>query len=222
MILRDYINQIISAQGAGIDTTDSRFAELRIEDLLPQWRQSAMSILYNGNRQQAKNHQINAENYQPIDIVINRAIQPKTTSYKIFECPNVISLNDEANGFINVCDMDSGRAFIQLRNASDYSNKQDARLIDINEVYFYKGGRYLYVRGNTGVTTLHLDIIASNPVLVPGFDPETDNYPMSEDVFSIVKTLAYAELNPQERSLPDFIQDGIDSTVRRALKQQSL
>lgn len=72
--------------------------------------------------------------------------------------------------------------------------------------------------GNKQLENFTIQAILSNPLDDPNFDIDNDQYPVSEDVISVMERIAMQELL-QEQNIPeDLINDGVDTKDRRVNK----
>ena len=214
MILYNIVDQIISSIDAGIRTDDSKFSPLRIEDRVDGWRQDAISMLYNGNRDLAKNPDIPSENFQQFDAIYDPLIQDKGVNYIKFLLPQPIALNNFNNGYVFLGNKKTGQNFTQVKDASYFANALNAKLIYSTKVYWFRSGdNYGKFWGNINLKTFFCDGVFAKPLLVPNFNPVTMEYPASEDVLNLIFKMAYAELMPQQGKVADMVNDArpIDS-----------
>ena len=207
MILYNIVDQIISSIDAGIRTDDSKFSPLRIEDRVDGWRQDALSLLYNGSQNLAKNPNIPSENFQQFDAIYDPTIQDKGTNYIKFALPEPVALNSFNNGYTFLGNKKTGQNFTQVKDASYFANAMNAKLVYSTKVYWFRSGEYGKFWGNTNLKTFFCDSVFARPLLVPNFNPVTMDYPASEDVLGLIFKMAYAELMPQQSRTADLIND---------------
>lgn len=208
MLLINIVDQILSSIGGGVRTDDSKFAEQRIEDKIHVWRQTAIITIYNGARDMAGNKFLGPLNYQQFTVSYNGTIQDAGASYVLFEVPAPIQLNRYVNGYLFLGNKLQGLNFTQVKSPDYFSNAKQAGLIDPNKVYYYRTGpTYIKVWGNTNLRSLFVDGIIANPMLVSDFNPETTDYPASQDVLDLIFKLAAVELGPQSQRPADPVND---------------
>lgn len=218
MILREITDQIIRSVEGGASTDDSKFSRRAVEALVPKWRSAAIIISYNGDRQTGSNTLLNAALYQSLDIAIDNSIQVSAAKFTLFECPKVVQINSQMNGFVFVGDLNTATQFTQIKSPAQYANAKAADLIDNAKVYYYQVSDTMYVRGNTLLKSFHIDGIFQDPTVVSGFNVETDEYPVSEDILGIMLKLAYNDLAPVSAKPADNVNDGQETLERRINK----
>lgn len=224
MKIRDYTSQILTVFGNMVFTDDNKIAPRTIEANFPKWKQQALLIIYNGSGgikgvlpPSRGNRFINALNYVESQLDYNANIQDEGASYVNFLVEPSVQITATNNGFVFVGDKLTGTPYTQLKSPNDYGVYKDADLISINDVCFNVAGIAMKIYGNTQVRTVHLTYIpvdvmnvvilnyATNTYAL--FNPETDDYPISPDVWDIMKALAIAELSPANYRPADYTND---------------
>ena len=212
------IIQILSRVEGGIVTDDSKFSERAILDLFPRWLQKVWDIRYNGNKTQGANKFIGSANYISVHINYNAAIQVAGADFVLFEIEPPIQLNSNVNGVSFLGDELSGKPFQQFLSLQTYNTAKEAKLIDINDVYFENHkGNILKVWGNIQLKSIYANYIPANVMNCTIYDyvtktnrlfnPATDDYPMSEDILGTFIDIAAAELFPEAQTPADFVND---------------
>lgn len=224
MLLRQYIIQLETIFGNMVFTESNKIAPTTLEKEFPKWKQRAMYISYYGTKQlpylpaMAGNRFINPQNYVKTKWTYDKSIQPQGANYVLFSVEPAVSLGDDKNGFVFVGDDLSGTPFIQLKSPNDYGVYKTAGLIDQSDVCFNVSGNEMKIWGNTQVKTVYADYIPSDVTNVDvyrtalktyvRFDPEVDEYPISDDVWFIMKAMAVWELTPPNLRPADYRNDG--------------
>lgn len=232
MKLGDYIAQLMTVFGNMVFTDDNKISPRMLEAEFPKWKQDALLIIYNGSGgirgvlpPIRANKFINSENYVKTQVTYNLNIQQDGAEYVLFEIEPAIQIGGSMNGFVFVGDDLTGKAFTQLTNPNSYSINKDAGLIGVNDVCFNVTGGLMKVYGNTQVKQVSLDYIPTDVMNVNVYDtatksyrlfnPETDEYPISKDVWNIMKSLAIAEFTPANYRPADYTNDATNTIEKR-------
>lgn len=205
-------------------TDDNKVSPLMLESRMPKWRQDALLIIYNGSGgikgvlpPVRSNQFINALNYVQTELVYDLNIQDEGADYVLFTLEPAVQIDGNGNGFRFVGDKLTRKSFSQLIDPNSYSIYKDAKMISINDVLFSVTGKLMKVYGNTNVKKVFMDYLPVDPTKVNIYDvstktyrpfnEETDDYPVSPDVWSIMKALAMAELTPPNLRPADYTND---------------
>lgn len=213
MKLNEIVDQIIRSIDGLVRTDDSKVSERALEAKIPQWKQDALLIIFNGakgtrdTRASRSNVSINPLNYYQVTWTYNASIQVAGASFRLFEIEPPVQLNDTHNGCIFVGDQLTGTEFTQLRYPSTQSVAKNAGLIDVDEVFYNITGTKMKVWGNIQVNTVFMDYIPVDVMNISTFNPVTMEYPASQDVLSLIFKLAFSELVPQSVRPADMIND---------------
>lgn len=209
---------ILRRLGGAVDSNDSKFSRTAIEAEIPKWRERALSIVYNGNKEIAANKFLDPMLFQSETLTYDASLQIQGAVFTVFQGTQPVGLNFTTNGAVFVGDQLTGTAFTQLKGPGYYSIANDAGLISIDKVYFELVEDKTLVYGNTQVKTLYKKFIAYDPVQVSGFDEENDYYPVSQNVLDQLIRLAYFDLLPEANRPADRTNDGGETLERRVNK----
>lgn len=218
MLLEDITERIVRAcqGGKAKDETEIDFAY--VESKVPKWRQAAISILYNGSREQAANSFISPDWYQTVTISIPSGQSNNSKSYITATVPSVIRINNNTDGLVFVGDNDDTVNFIRISSPSYASDLMSRGDLSEDVIGFIVLGSDIRFYGNKQLETFTIQAILSNPLDDTNFDIDNDPYPVSEDVISVMERIAMQELL-QEQNIPeDLINDGVDTKDRRINK----
>jgi hypothetical protein len=218
MLLEEITERIVrSCQGGKAkDETEIDFAY--IESKVPKWRQAAMSILYNGSREQAENSYISPDWYQTITIEVPSGQSNNNKSYITATVPSVIRINSNTDGFVFVGDDDDSVNFIRISSPSYASDLMSRGDLTEEVIGFIVLGSDIRFYGNKQLETFTIQAILSNPLDDPDFDIDNDPYPVSEDVISVMERIAMGELLQEQNTPEDLTNDGVDTKDRRVNK----
>jgi len=220
MLLRDYIDIIISDVFGLVRTDDSKVAELRLEAEMPKWRQEALFLIWNGSRPTglfptglASNHFLHPDNYQAETVTLDPTIQVAGADFLLWDCEPAIALSETANGNQFLGDRLTGQTFYPLKSPGSYWTMKQCELISIDKIY-YNHTELMKTWGNLELKSFDRDFLATDPMNVTGFDPEINNYPMGPDVWAIIYKMALAQLKPESLTPADTQNDAAPSIER--------
>lgn len=227
------VNHLMTMFGNMVYTDDNKISPRALEASFPKWKQAALLIIYNGSGgikgvlpPIKANRFINSANYVKSKLTYNPKIQDEGAEYVVFEIKDAVQIEGAMNGFTFVGDKLTGKPFVQLKSPNSYFVNKEAGLIDINSVCFNVSGGLMKIFGNTQVREVFLDYIPTDVTEVDVydtatktyrlFDPEFDGYPISEDVWDIMKALAIAELNPSNYRPADYTNNSTPIIEKQA------
>ena len=218
MLLENITERIVRACQGGKAKDEAQIDYTYVESKCPKWRQSAMSILYNGSKEQAANGFISPDWYQTITISVPSGQSNNNKSYIKATVPSVIRINSNTDGFVFVGDDDDTVNFTRISSPS-YASDLMARG-DLNEdvIGFIVIGSDIRFYGNKQLENFTIQAILSDPLDDPNFDIDNDPYPVSEDVISVMERIAMGELLQEQNTPEDLINDGVDTKDRRLNK----
>lgn len=218
MLLDEITERIVRACQGGKAKDETEIDFECVESKVPKWRQSAISILYNGSREQAANSYIFPDWYQTVTISIPNNQSNNSKSYITATVPSVVRINSNTDGFVFVGDDDDTVNFIRISSPSYASDLMSRGDLTEEVIGFIVLGTDIRFYGNKQLENFTIQAILSNPLDDPNFDIDNDQYPVSEDVISVMERIAMQELL-QEQNIPeDLINDGVDTKDRRVNK----
>lgn len=231
MKIGDYISQLMTVFGNMVYTDDNKISPRVLEAEFPKWKQQALLIIYNGSGgikgiipPSKANKFINALNYVQTKVDFDLNLQDNGAEYVLFQIEPAVQITSDMNGFTFVGDKLTGKPFSQLTSPNSYGIIKDAGLIGPNDVAFFASGNILKTYGNTQLKEVYLDYIPLDVTKVKVldnttktyrlFNEETDEYPISPDVWDIMKSLAIAEFTPANYRPADYTNDAT-STIEK-------
>jgi len=208
--VRYIIEQVIRAVSGGAAPADSKYPQDYILDLIPQARQTALSIYYNGagdtgaigNLKMGANKYIPYDFFQSTTLYYDSTIQDADANYLIFECATPLSINRDVNGFNFVGDRDSGKGFSRLRSAADAAAKMRLGAITSDNICYVQLGTQLRVYGNMDLQQIDIDAVFSNPSDVSGFNINTDDYPYPFELLNLLINVLKRDYMREESLVP--------------------
>lgn len=111
----------------------------------------------------------------------------------IFECPPPISLNSLMDGFLYIGTVDGNCAYRKIVSRAELANINVHRNMKplTNETIVLYSDSLLECYGNTDLQELKVDGLFADPTQVPTFNKTKDEYPISLDIFEMMKALAF-------------------------------
>lgn len=113
----------------------------------------------------------------------------------VFNCPAPISLDSMMDGFLYIGKVDGNCAYTKVVSRAEMANQnlhRYSKCVPGNEKALWSDGR-IEVYGNTMLKELRVDGILENPELVPTYNKNFDQYPISNDILVIMKDLLMKE-----------------------------
>lgn len=218
MLLDEITERIVRACQGGKAKDETEIDFEYVESKVPKWRQSAISILYNGSREQAANSYISPDWYQTVTISIPNNQSNNSKSYITATVPSVVRINSNTDGFVFVGDDDDTVNFIRISSPSYASDLMSRGDLTEEVIGFIVLGTDIRFYGNKQLENFTIQAILSNPLDDPNFDIDNDQYPVSEDVISVMERIAMQELLQEQNITEDLINDGVDTKDRRVNK----
>lgn len=219
MLLDAIVEQVIRAISGGIDTADSRFDGSYIEDKIHEYRILQLIASYNGTRYQAKNRFIHYSYYQNFDISRIERVQDVNVNYVKFPCPSPANISDKVDGLTFVGNRSKNYSWSKIQSPEQVSQLVKLGLMDTNDIGYFYDGQFLRLYGNLDLENVHVEGVFQNPLDVPDFNPETDNYPMPDDAIPMmIEMMKRMEFNQMVQTVPDYIADGADTVTNATLR----
>lgn len=212
-----YIDELMEDFGSMVYTEDNKISPARLEAEFPKWKQQAIQMVYNGTRTSKSNKFINGFNFVKTRSVYSIGNQIIGASFVRFKIEPAIQIDNYYNGFTFVGDELTSKPFMQFASPNSYWIDKESNLITVNDVCFFSSGYDLDIYGNIQVRQVFFNYIPYDVMNVEIYDettksyrlfnPETDKYPISGDVWAIMKQLAMAELTPPNLRPADMTLD---------------
>jgi hypothetical protein len=189
-----------------ISGADSRFTTQYIEWLVPQLRAECIVESFNGSRTRGGNKFLDPSLYQAVTLTKDPALQNTSANFLYFEIgSSPIILDNRTNG-LYLGNLDATSSFTQVRTLSELNILQyKGYRSGLSEYYYMAYGSGVRVFGNRALKTIYCEIIAENPLNVTGFNADTDEYPIAEDMMSLLIEKAKIRLMSQVARPADVI-----------------
>src|SRR5574343_306375 len=215
MILREIVDRLIRSVSGGNDPSGSKYDPVYVESITPSLREKAIKAEYNGTKR------VDYAWLNPA-FTVTRTPAVVTTDFVTFNVPKPLSINKAVDGFIYVGKENESVSFKKL------TSREEAAIY--TERGFFRNGKdigYLWqqpnleVYGNNALLEVQVRAILSNPLDAPNFDPEVDEYPVTESVLSIMVELFKQEINININKPTDTVLDNADTLSKAAISQNA-
>ncbi len=220
MTLREVTEQIISAVNAASPTLGMKWKPRAVEAIVPSLREQALQITYNGSRERGANKRINGAIVQRFEVTIDPSIQDSDVEYLIANIPNPVSLSERMNGFIYFGSKDRTNRFFQAQSRDEIATLKDRGFINngVHTVFMVSGGQ-VEIFGNKSLKNAYVEMIAADPILVPNFNIETDQYPVNDELLLTMIDLFKRTNSISVQQPQDNVADAADTTVIQAINR---
>lgn len=211
MTLPEIYERIGALPNGGYLTSDSRFDRGQIYSLVHSARAVVVADRW------AKERKIPPIYYQTYFPAYNKLAQEDSCYIKFYDCPSIISLDGTATGVGYVGTINGVPThFREVSSRAAFSSMQKDRIM--------KAGRKAYILfGHNGeleayykdaIKEFQIEIIASDPTQVPGYNIDIDTYPLDvADLPKIEQYLLQSDLALSYKTPIDRVNDGRDVTV---------
>jgi hypothetical protein len=206
--LAQIASDIKKSMEGSISGSDSRFTNSYIEYLVPQLRSECIVESFNGSRTRAGNKFLDPSLYQAVTLTKDPDLQNTSANFLYFEIgSSPVILDNRTNG-LYLGNLDATSSFTQVRTLGELNILQNKGYRQgLGEYYYMAYGTGVRLYGNKALRTIYCEIIAENPASVTGFNSDTDEYPIAEDMMSLLIEKAKARLLLQVQRPADIIDN---------------
>ncbi len=178
--------------------------------------------MYNGSRDMAATKRLDYALFQSFTIAIDPTIQDSDKDYLLFDIPKPIAVNQHTDGIVYAGKADDSVAFTKLRNRSDVANmKKRGFLRDGKDIAVIYEIPYLLVFGNKMLKEIYFQGVLANPLNKPNFNPETDEYPVSDAILDLMTDLFKKEQSISINKVADPIADNRETMAAGIISQNT-
>jgi len=205
MLLTNLKSQVIRMVSGGIESADTKYDFSDIEDNIHYGRAFVIAQDFQTKKRIASSW------LQPYIATYSQDMQDSGAKFIRFKVPDVIQLDNYRDGFIYVGGLNSNIAYRRVNNRAEMANYNNNRITkQTNRVtkFLYEDG-YIEIYGDNEIRKLRIDGIWQRPTEIPGFNQDVDQYPLGENLVSVLKDyLLKTTLIPEQQKWPDQIADG--------------
>jgi hypothetical protein len=218
--LNEYADLLVRMVNAFEVKIGGKYSDLEaVEALIPTLRQEAILIKYNGNANIAAAKKIDPACLQSFLIAIDSAAQDAELDYLIFNSPRFVNISKNVSGDIYVGAKRLTQAFKKVYTRTEIDTlKTRGYLNDGKHVLYVTADDKINVYGNKMLKEIWVEGILTDPIEATNFNVETDAYPMSEDIFTIVIDLFKQKVGITINQVQDNVDNDTSSQGRGATK----
>lgn len=191
ILLSEIVEEIRSDLNSGMGYNDSRWDDEYLETKI----HSARATLI-GQYMIKVGKFINDAWVQTLDISFET--REKDCAVITFECPNVISVDGQNDGFVYVGHADGLKPFVRIRKGYSTLTRHSLFASKKEVMWDYKhleqNTMVLQFYNNTHLTYVMVRAMFNNPTTIPNFDKTIDHYPVDSNLKREIVELVTADL----------------------------
>jgi len=218
MTLPEIADAIKRQPSGGIVTDETRFEDQYLYKIINSYRNQLLRQVYQ------KDKRIAAAAYQRYYPTYEKDLQ-SSTCFRLFRCPLIISFDERSDGLRYVGSLDYNNNFRRHQSRATLSSVTKNKYLDVNSGRFisflYNGNdKLIEVYGIPLVEEILVEGIFTNPLDIPTYNVEQDNYPISEDLLPMLFEIIFKSVTATEANTPtDLISEGDDGTPQQILRR---
>jgi len=218
--LNEYADLLVRIVNAFEVKIGGKYSDLEaVEALIPTLRQEAILIKYNGSQNIAASKKINPACIQSFLISLVSAEQDAEVDYLVFNSPRFVNIAKGVSGDIYVGAKRLTQAFKKVYTRTEIDTlKTRGYLNDSKHILYMNADDKMNVYGNKMLKEVWVEGILVDPIEASNFNVETDPYPMSEDLFTIVMDLFKQKVGITINQVQDNVDNDTSSQGRGATK----
>lgn len=191
MTIYEIVETFIRAANGGNYSSDMKWDFPYIESFIPQTREQAMRIMYNGSRTQAANKTIFPDWVQSNTYTnFTKVSNPYEATYLVTDALPIVIFNDIQTGVTYTGTAGGTHQFKEARSKGEIATWYGQRIFERgNIVGVLRVGDKLEIHGNPLLKSLSEEAVYQNPTKVSNFNYDTTRYPINEDLIRIMKEL---------------------------------
>ena len=208
MKLKEIIDSIQRNAEGAVTTAGSRFSPLNLKKMINSYRAAIIEKNYQVN------DMINPVCYQRFNLFYSKDLQYSAPEGSLlFQLPSVIQLGEEDGiRYVGSKDCPNGWNRIVNRGQMNNMNKHPITSIqnnpDIVFVLFDGTTGNLEVYNGLNIREGVVEGIFADPLAIPEFNEDTDDYPMAKDDIAQMETMIYAQRTAIAKNTPP--EDGFN------------
>lgn len=221
MTIRELVDVLIRSVSGGNNASDSKYEPRYIESIIPHLRERAIRMDYNGTANMAANRRVDYSWLnKPFTIAKDSTLQDPDFDFIVFTVPKPASINKIVDGFVYVGQKNNAVSFKKMTSREDIANAIERGFLrNGKDIAYIWQAPYLEVYGDKSLKEVNVRMICADPLQAPGFNPDVDEYPVSESVIAYMVELFKQEMNIDIQKPADTIVDSTDTLSRAALAQ---
>lgn len=225
MIVMKLVDEMIAAVNGAVVTLGTKWGGQYVLELMPQIKAEAQSIAYNGGYyanglKRAANKSIHPDWLLTTSITIQGNVQINGAEFLIAQLPGgFIRINEKRHGIIYCGSANISADFHIQQTVTEIEDLKNRGFLKGKEICVVPVGSYLRFYGNKALKSLEVQIVPSDPLQFPGFNPLTDDYPVDPDTISIMKDLFVFRAMKEAGMVTDKVDDNSQTNEQAAIKQ---
>jgi len=219
-LLAEYADLLVRSVNAFELKVGGKYSDLEaVEAMIPMLRQDAIILKYNGSQQYAASKKIDAACVQSLNVSIVKEDQNASLDYLVFDCPRFVNISPKVGGDVYVGAKNATQAFKKVFTRQEVDMLKQRGYLNNGKIIMYQPiDNMIYIYGNKMLKSLYVQGIFENPLDIPTFNPETDIYPMSEEIFSVVMDLFKAKVALTLNQAQDNVDNDTNTESRARIK----
>ena len=207
MVHPEIIERLSRLPSGGVINDQNRFDYGYLSSLLDTFRAKVINIQYNGDRFTAKSRRINPVCYQKHWPVYEKELQEAGTKFVLFRCPEFISIDGLSDGLRYVGSIEGSCSFRRLKTRTEISMYNSNKITNLENGRFqsalYDGSQgMIEVYGNKALKELLVEGLFSNPLLIPTYNKDVDQYPLDASGIVLLESLLLKEQLQYQAATP--------------------
>ena len=196
--------EIQRAFGAGKAPADNRFNDLDyVFQKIDEYSAKAISLSYTGAKTLGANTNINSKTWLEFPLTLDPGLQEDGACYVAFRCPEMIMIDANRTGFSFVGDKKTMRAFSEIQDPSTFASLTTV-FDDLDGIYFNMSKGIMRILGGRDINQAWVigRPVSPRTLATAYYNPETDEYPLPDDLIPLMISLLKAGEFQQEAATP--------------------
>lgn len=198
MIYQEIIERLSRLPSGGVINDQNRYDFGYLGQLLITARAKYIQTQYVGDRTTAKNRRINPVCYQKHWLTFEKDLQD-SDCYVLFRCPEVVSIDGNSDGMRYVGTIDGSCTYRRVVSRAQLSTYNKHPMMNTNSDRFisalYDGGAsMLELHGNPMLKQCMVECVFQNPLDIPTYNIEQDNFPVSNDAIPVIESMIMRDI----------------------------
>ena len=212
----DITQRLMASINGGKISTDVPYDFDYIMKLLPQLREDAIIITYNGSRTRAANSTISPDWLQSKTYTIDNSIQDTDLDYLLISnAMSIVRINDSVDGWVYQGMTDKAQTFLKANSINQISDWKRNNIIGNGKrIGCLRVGDEIRLYGNKSLSEFTEQCVYQNPDEMSGWNYQTSKYPVNEGLLVVMEEL----IQLKSRIWGNFIKDNVaDATPTQQL-----
>jgi hypothetical protein len=219
MLLQEITDSLIRAASAAKNPIGAKFEMPYVEALVPQLRADSILIAYNGSKERGGTKHIAGEWQQQVNVTIDPNIQDPHADFLIAAIPKPLRISTAVDGLIYFGQKLSTQNWYKAFTRSEIANLYERGFLnDDSNIAYYLNGTNVEIYGDKFLTDFTIVGVFADPLSIASFNQYSSDYPISEDLYSIMEALFLSRMRVAIGQAADNIFDDAETDERRVIK----